>query len=108
DGSHLKEVMKKLRERRDLIWKRLNATDSISTRLPQAAFYIMPRIELKGRWKDDTEFVLDVLRETGVVFVPGAGFGPKYGSDHFRSVFLPPPDMISEAMDRLEEFISAR
>ncbi len=108
DGSHLKEVMKKLRERRDLIWKRLNATDSISTRLPQAAFYIMPRIELKGRWKDDTEFVLDVLRETGVVFVPGAGFGPKYGSNHFRSVFLPPPDMISEAMDRLEKFISAR
>ncbi len=108
DGSHLGEVMKKLRERRDLIWKRLNATDSISTRLPQAAFYIMPRIELKGRWKDDTEFVLDVLRETGVVFVPGAGFGPKYGSNHFRSVFLPPPEMISEAMDRLEGFMSAR
>ncbi|MFQ5833531.1 MAG: aminotransferase class I/II-fold pyridoxal phosphate-dependent enzyme, partial [Candidatus Thorarchaeota archaeon] len=107
DGSHLAEVVRKLRERRDSIWKRLNATDSISTTLPQAAFYIMPKIELKGRWRNDTDFVLDVLRETGVVFVPGSGFGPKYGSSHFRSVFLPPPDMISEAMDRLQEFMSA-
>ncbi|MHA2379916.1 MAG: aminotransferase class I/II-fold pyridoxal phosphate-dependent enzyme [Candidatus Thorarchaeota archaeon] len=108
DGSHLTNVMKKLRERRDLIWKRLNAIDSVSTRLPQAAFYIMPKIELRGRWKDDTEFVLDVLRETGVVFVPGSGFGAAYGTGHFRSVYLPPPDMIATAMDKLESFMDAR
>ncbi|MHA1741141.1 MAG: aminotransferase class I/II-fold pyridoxal phosphate-dependent enzyme, partial [Candidatus Thorarchaeota archaeon] len=108
DGSHLKEMMRRLRERRQVIWKRLNEIDSISTRLPQAAFYIMPKIELNGRWKDDTEFVLDVLNSTGVVFVPGSGFCPKYGASHFRSVFLPPPDMISEAMDRLESFMSKR
>ena len=108
NGSHLKEMMRRLRERRQVIWKRLNEIDSISTRLPQAAFYIMPKIELNGRWKDDTEFVLDVLNSTGVVFVPGSGFCPKYGASHFRSVFLPPPDMISEAMDRLESFMSKR
>ncbi len=107
DGSHLKDVMKRLRERRDLIYRRLNEIPSVSSRLPQAAFYILPKIELNGRWKNDTEFVLDVLNSTGVVFVPGSGFDPIYGDGHFRSVFLPPLDMISEAMDRLESFMNS-
>jgi len=108
DGQHLKDTMHRLRERRDLIYKRLNDIDSISTRLPEAAFYIMPKIELQNRWKDDTEFVKDVLNETGVVFVPGSGFCPEYGASHFRSVFLPPPEMIDEAMNRLETFMQKR
>ncbi len=106
DGSHLKETMSRMRVRRDLIHKRLNAIDSISTQLPEAAFYIMPKIELRDRWKNDTEFVLDVLNDTGVVFVPGSGFGAEYGAGHFRSVFLPPPEMIDEAMNRLEGFMA--
>lgn len=106
DGSHLKETMSRMRARRDLIYKRLNEIDSVSTKLPEAAFYIMPKIDLRKRWKDDTEFVKDVLRETGVVFVPGSGFGVEYGSGHFRSVFLPPIDIIAEAMDRLEQFMA--
>ena len=105
DGSHLKNMMERLRVRRDLIYKRFNEIDSISTRLPQAAFYIMPRIELNGRWQNDGEFVLDVLNSTGVVFVPGSGFCANYGAGHFRSVFLPPPEMIDEAMNRLESFM---
>ncbi|MHA1927798.1 MAG: aminotransferase class I/II-fold pyridoxal phosphate-dependent enzyme [Candidatus Thorarchaeota archaeon] len=105
DGAHLKETMSRLRERRDLIHKQLNDIDSVSARLPEAAFYIMPRIELRGRWKDDTEFVKSVLKETGVVFVPGSGFCGTYGADHFRSVFLPPPEMITEAMNRLDGFM---
>jgi len=108
DGGYLKETMRKMRERRDLIYKRLNEINSISTMLPEAAFYIMPKIELNGRWKDDFEFVMDVLNNTGVVFVPGSGFGVEYGSGHFRSVFLPPLDMIEEAMNRLEGFMIKR
>jgi len=106
DGSHLKETMNKMRARRDLIHKRLNDIDSISTRLPEAAFYIMPKIDLRARWTNDVEFVKDVLRETGVVFVPGSGFGAEHGAGHFRSVFLPPAEMIDEAMNRLEGFMS--
>ena len=108
DGSHLVETMKRMRARRDLIYKRLNDIDSISTRLPEAAFYIMPKIDLRGRWADDTEFVKDVLRETGVVFVPGSGFGAEHGAGHFRSVFLPPAEIIEEAMNRLERFMAKR
>ena len=107
DGSHLKEMKARLKKRRDLIVSRLNSIDSISTTIPQAAFYILPKIDLKGRWKDDSEFVLNVLDETGVVFVPGSGFDPIFGAGHFRSVFLPPPETITEAMNRLEEYMNA-
>ena len=108
DCGYLEATMKEMRVRRDLIHGRLNGIDSISTRLPEAAFYIMPKIDLRGRWKDDNEFVLDVLNNTGVVFVPGSGFGEEYGAGHFRSVFLPQPEMITEAMDRLEQFMAKR
>ena len=108
DGSHIEGMMKKLRVRRDLIYKRLNEIDSISCQLPQAAFYIMPKVDFKGRWKSDTEFVKDVLGETGVVFVPGSGFCKTYGDNHFRSVFLPPPEIITEAMNRLDLFMQKR
>ncbi len=108
DGSHLKGIMRRLRERRDLIAARLNSIDSVSTTIPDAAFYIMPKIDLRNRWKNDTEFVLDILNETGVVFVPGSGFCPTYGANHFRSVYLPPPEIITEAMDRLEAFMEKR
>ncbi len=108
DGSHLKGIKRKLRERRNLIAARLKSIDSITTTIPDAAFYIMPKIDLRNRWKNDAEFVLDVLNETGVVFVPGSGFCPTYGASHFRSVYLPPPKMIAEAMDRLEAFMEKR
>jgi alanine-synthesizing transaminase len=108
DGSHLKDVVRRMKDRRDLIWKRLNSIESISSTKPDAAFYILPKVNLKGKWKNDTEFVLDVLNNAGVVFVPGSGFCPIYGASHFRSVFLPPPEVITEAMDRLERFMAKR
>ncbi|MHA1960102.1 MAG: aminotransferase class I/II-fold pyridoxal phosphate-dependent enzyme [Candidatus Thorarchaeota archaeon] len=108
DGSHIDEMMRKLRERRDLIAGRLNGIESLTTTVPQAAFYIMPSIDIGGRWANDSEFVLDVLNSTGVVFVPGSGFSPEFGKNHFRSVFLPPPSMIDEAMNRLEDFMLSK
>jgi aspartate/methionine/tyrosine aminotransferase len=105
DGSHIEGMLERLRARRQVIWERLNNIEGISASLPQAAFYIMAKVDLNGIWKDDYEFVLDLLHESGVVFVPGSGFCADYGRDHFRSVFLPPVDMITEAMDRLESFM---
>ncbi|HII60329.1 pyridoxal phosphate-dependent aminotransferase [Pyrococcus horikoshii] len=104
--DYLKEYMKKLKERRDFIYKRLNEIPGISTTKPQGAFYIFPRIE-EGPWKSDKEFVLDVLHNAHVLFVHGSGFG-EYGKGHFRIVFLPPIEILEEAMDRFEKFMRER
>ncbi len=105
DKSHLTEVNKKLRERANFAYKRLNKIPNISTKKPNGAFYIFPKINLNGIWKNDEEFVKDVLINTGIVFVHGSGFDPIYGKDHFRSVILPPISLMEEAFNKLENFM---
>ncbi|HVE82517.1 MAG TPA: aminotransferase class I/II-fold pyridoxal phosphate-dependent enzyme, partial [Myxococcales bacterium] len=103
--GHIPEMMGRLRERRDLTVKRLNAIPGISCVEPGGAFYAMPRIDLP-QVTDDERFVLDLLHQTGVLFVHGSGFGQKPGTRHFRVVFLPPPAVLERAFDRLEQFVS--
>jgi aspartate/methionine/tyrosine aminotransferase len=103
--EHIQDTVAKLRKRRDLIYKRLNEIDGISTEKPEAAFYIFPKIEKLGKYKTDKEFILSLLKVEGVVSVFGSGFDKVYGKDHFRLVFLSPEEMIDEAMNRLERFM---
>ena len=98
-------MVHKLCKRRDYIVKRLNAINGISCKLPRGAFYAFPKIELDHRWKDDQEFVLDLLNSTGVLTVQGSGFGRQFGAGHFRIVYLPKETVLEEAMDKLESFI---
>lgn len=102
--DHIAEAMRRLRARRDLTVKRLNGIAGISCVEPKGAFYAMPRLELPGL-KSDEDFVLRLVRETGVLFVHGEGFGQREGTHHFRVVFLPPEKVLSEAFDRLGEFV---
>ncbi|MBT8485110.1 MAG: aminotransferase class I/II-fold pyridoxal phosphate-dependent enzyme [Phycisphaerales bacterium] len=99
DQSHITEMLGRLQQRRDITAERLNAMPGISCVPPQGAFYAFPRIELGV---PDTEFCQRVIRETGVVIVPGSGFGQRVGTEHFRVVFLPPEDVLHRAYDRIE------
>lgn len=105
--EHLVEVRRKLLARRELLVRRLNAIPGVSVVRPEGAFYAMPRIELPG-YTSDEAFVLELLRETGVLFVHGSGFGPLPSTMHFRVVFLPPEAQIAEALGRLDAFVRAR
>lgn len=109
EGSqgHIPEVLAKLKSRRDLTVSRLRAMKGVSVVEPQGAFYAMPSLERE--WKGgDEAFVLELVRETGVLFVHGEGFGQKPGTRHFRVVFLPSEQVLSAAFDRLDAFLRAR
>jgi aspartate/methionine/tyrosine aminotransferase len=101
DMKFLIDVNKKLKERATYFAQRINEMEGLSARIPQGAFYSFPRIDLPI---DDTEFVLQVLKETGVVFVFGSGFGA-LGKQHFRSVVLPEITMMEEALNHVESFV---
>jgi aspartate/methionine/tyrosine aminotransferase len=99
-------MVQELKKRRDAMVKRFNEMPGLSCTKPEGAFYAFPKVEIdKKRWKDDKDFVLDLLKKTGVLFVYGSGFDPTYGSGHFRTVILPPIDMINPAMDLLESYM---
>lgn len=108
--DHIGEVNNKLRQRRDFCYKRLNEIEGISTAKPEGAFYIFPKIEAmdSGVWKDDKEFVLDLLHEAHVLVVHGSGFCSKYGRNHFRAVILPQMEILERAMNKIEAFMKKR
>jgi alanine-synthesizing transaminase len=108
--DHIEKTNKKLRERRDFAYKRLNEIEGISTAKPDGAFYIFPKIEAmeKGLWADDKAFVLDLLREAHVLTVHGSGFCTTFGKGHFRAVILPPLETLEKAFDKLEAFMKKR
>ncbi len=101
DQSHLQEVVAKLTRRRDLMMELLNAEEGISCVRPEGAFYAFPRARIAG---SDREFCEALLRETGVVVVPGSGFGQPPESGHFRVVFLPPEEIMREACEKIAGF----
>jgi len=105
--EHWEITRQKLRIRGDFAYQRLNEIEGISTNRAKGAFYIFPKI-LSKKWRTDKEFVLDVLYNTHVLFVHGSGFDPTYGSGHFRCVFLPPVEILSDAFDRLDRFMKGK
>jgi tyrosine/nicotianamine family aminotransferase len=102
----VKDIVERLKERRDFSYKRLNEIEGLSTTKPEGAFYIFPKIDGVGtRWKTDMDFVAELLKETGLLTVNGSGFDPIYGKGHARIVFLPPIAELEEAYNALEQFM---
>ena len=54
---------------------------------PRGAFYAMPRVSLPAG-RTDEQFVLELLRKTGILCVYGSGFGLPASEGFFRVVFL--------------------
>jgi aspartate/methionine/tyrosine aminotransferase len=101
DMQFIADVNRKLEERANYFTKRINQIDGFSVREPQGAFYSFPKIEFKI---DDRELVMNILKETGVLFVFGSGFG-ELGKQHFRSVVLPNIEIMEEALNHVEAYI---
>lgn len=101
DQSHLEVAMKKLTRRRNLTVEMMNSIPGITCVAPEGAFYAFPRLHDVS---NDAHFVAELLKETGVVVVPGSGFGQVPGTNHFRIVFLPPENILEKAYKALGEF----
>ena len=92
-------------EQREFIYKAINDIPGLSAVKPKAAFYIFPKIDVKKfNITNDVQFALDFLREKRVLFVPGSGFNWKQ-PDHFRLVYLPRIEVLSEATSKLADFL---
>lgn len=104
DQSHLIAMNATLARRAELADRMLNHESGISLVKPGGAFYAYPRLHIKG---DDTAFVRELILETGVVVVPGSGFGQREGTQHFRIVTLPDDELLKKAFERIAEFTFA-
>jgi alanine-synthesizing transaminase len=103
DRSHQQVFRDALRERAAVTDARLNAIDGISVVAPSAAFYAMPKVALPPGVTDE-QYVLGLLRATGVLCVYGSGFGTAPADGFFRVVFLASPPELSGIYDLIAGF----
>ena len=95
----------RLKRQRDLAWKLLTDIPGVTCYHPRAALYLFPRLDPKMYpIQDDEQFVLDMLLEEKVLVVQGTGFNWS-NPDHFRVVFLPNSDDLTEAIGRISRFL---
>jgi aspartate/methionine/tyrosine aminotransferase len=103
DRSHQVTFRKALAERARVTTASLNAIPGMRCTSPKAAFYAMPSVSLPpGR--TDEEFVLALLRETGILCVYGSGFGVAPERGTFRIVFLADPRELASIYADIGEF----
>ena len=105
-GTHTKEMVSKLKERRDYSYNRLRKIEGITCVKPNGAFYLFPKLDFNefGKWKDDKDFTIDLLEKTGICGVYGSGFGD-FGNGHVRFTFLPNKEILGTVYNLLEEFL---
>jgi alanine-synthesizing transaminase len=92
-----------LRERAEITTARLNAIPGMRCVPARGAFYAMPQVELPAG-KTDVDYVLGLLRATGVLTVFGSGFGTDPAMGAFRVVFLAAPAELHRIYDLVAEF----
>ncbi len=95
----------RLCRQRDLAHKLLTEIPGVSCVKPKAALYMFPRLDPKlYPITDDQQFAYDLLAQEKVLIVQGTGFNwPR--PDHFRLVFLPNADDLTEAVGRIARFL---
>jgi len=95
----------RLKRQRDLAWKLLTDIPGVTCVKPQSALYLFPRLDPDYYpIADDEQFALDLLLEEKVLIVQGSGFNWAQ-PDHFRIVFLPNSDDLTEAIGRIAQFL---
>jgi len=97
----------RLTRQRDLAHRLLTDIPGVTCVKPKAALYMFPRLDPKiYPIADDQQFICELLAEEKVLLVQGTGFN-WIAPDHFRLVFLPNSDDLTDACGRIARFLDS-
>ena len=97
----------RLHEQRDAAWEGLQSIPGVSCVKPQGALYAFPRLDPEvHEIRDDAKFIYDLLVAEHILVVQGTGFNWP-APDHFRLVTLPEARVLTEAVERVGNFLSS-
>ncbi|CAL0315443.1 unnamed protein product [Lupinus luteus] len=106
-------ILSSLTRRAKTLEDALNKLEGVSCNKAEGAMYLFPRIRLPEKAikaaeavnkAPDAFYCARLLNATGVVVVPGSGFGQVPGTWHFRCTILPQEDKIPAIVSRLTAF----
>lgn len=93
-------------EQRNYIHKAINEIPGLSAVKPNAGLYLFPKIDTDMyRIDNDEEFVLNFLKQEKVLLTHGRGFNMNT-ADHFRIVYIPRVDELTELQEKMARFLS--
>lgn len=98
----LKRMIQKYAERRTLSIDGINNIPNLSCIKPKGAFYSFVNIS-KSKMNSE-EFAVNLLKSTGVVVVPGSGFG-EAGDGFVRMSYATSEENILEGLKRIDRFM---
>ncbi len=108
------EILESLRTRANTLADALNALPGITCAPTEGALYLFPRIHLprdavraahEVGVAPDEFYAMQMLEATGLVVVPGSGFGqPDPDSFHVRTTFLPPKEQLDAVIRQVGDF----
>lgn len=121
---YTKEFLSIIKRRRDYAVERVARIPGWSCVTPQAAFYLMvhagdatttttsqannAQTDFSRSRDRNEEYVLELLRATGVLVVHGSGFGASPDENLFRLIYLADEATLARAFDLFEEFVQMR
>ena len=95
----------RLTRQRNLAYDLVTSIPGVTCFKPKAALYLFPRLDPKiYPIQNDQQFVLELLETQKVLVVQGTGFNCPT-PDHFRLVFLPNTDDLTDAMGKIAQFL---
>ncbi|OAY66722.1 Alanine aminotransferase 2, mitochondrial [Ananas comosus] len=109
-------ILSSLARRAKALEDAFNNLEGVTCNKAEGAMYLFPRIRLPQKAIEaaravnkapDAFYALRLLEATGIVVVPGSGFGQVPGTWHFRCTILPQEDKIPAIISRLKAFHEA-
>jgi alanine transaminase len=107
------DILASLKRRAKTLVDGLNALEGVACNPPEGAMYAFPRITLPAKHIEeasangmapDALYCMKLLEATGIVVVPGSGFGQAENTWHFRTTFLPAEADIVDVVAKITEF----
>ncbi len=102
----IKEISKRYEVRRDAMVSGL-AKIGWQVDKPKATMYLWAQLPEGFRDKGSLAFCENLLKETGIVIAPGAGFGP-YGEGYVRMALVTHDNRFHDALLRLNKFLKLK
>lgn len=106
DRTWMKSYSEKIMRQRNLCVQRIRGIEGLEVQSSGGAFYMFVKLTDEKWQNNDKEFVLQLLHEEHVLVVHGSGFSADLGAGHFRLVYLPNTDILNEAFDRIDRFLT--
>ncbi len=98
----VEEMLQTYAQRRKVLVEGLNSIPHLTCIEPKGAFYAFPNITATGLTSE--EFAMQLLQSTGVITVPGTGFGSA-GEGFVRLSYATSTENILRGLERMEKFV---